>query len=194
MGPQLSFEWIIENYLEHRTICKDLFITSLVHSWLIISHPNEKIKAAFAVSHYRINRMNHFFLRSAAPKQRIRQNGASCQSCAQLVMVTRQRQGGWWMRTLATALGLTLIGSNGQTSILKVCILWIIKKRRRPKCSIHPFMISEQGGVSDQGPVSLSDISLSVITCTSQPLVSSHYQDLFTIRLRAFCPVSIYCR
>ena len=25
--------------------------------------------------------------------------------------------------TLATALGLTLIGSNGQTSILKVCIL-----------------------------------------------------------------------
>ena len=61
MGPQLSFEWIIENYLEHRTICKDLFITSLVHSWLIISHPNEKIKAAFAVSHYRINRMNHLF-------------------------------------------------------------------------------------------------------------------------------------
>ena len=94
MGPQLSFEWIIENYLEHRTICKDLFITSLVHSWLIISHPNEKIKAAFAVSHYRINRMNHLFLRSAASKQRIRQNGASCQSCAQLVMVTRREQGG----------------------------------------------------------------------------------------------------
>ena len=69
------------------------------------------------------------------------------------------------MRTLATALGLTLIGSNGQTSILKVCILRIIKKRRRPKGSIYPFMMSEQGGVSDQGPVSLSDISLSVITC-----------------------------
>ena len=66
--------------------------------------------------------------------------------------------------------------------------------RRRPKGSIYPFMISDQGGVSGQGPVSLSDISLSVITCLySQPLVSSHYQDLFTIRLPAFCPVSI-CR
>ena len=83
MGPQLSFEWIIENYLEHRTICKDLFITSLVHSWLIISHPNEKIKAAFAVSHYRINRMNHLF-RSLKTKDKTEwcQLSVLCPACA----------------------------------------------------------------------------------------------------------------